>query len=327
MLSAQRLCVYREVVRCGSLAAAARALSFTQSAVSQQIAALEREAGVPLLERSHRGTRPTAAGRVLARHAERIVAQLREAERDLEAAAAGNAGDVRVAAFPTAAAAFFTGTIAELERRAPQIDVTLIEADPEESLSLLRAGEIDLALDFDYDLLPTELGDEFTVSPLLSEELLVALPANDLLARRSRLYLADLRDERWIGGGYGCSDILRAVCARAGFTPTIVFECNDYAIAQGLVASGMGIALVPALVLANLRSDVAARPVVDVRARRRIRALLRANAYRTPAVDSVLALISEHAATDSTADQWLTRIQALSDGDARSGAATLNAVP
>jgi DNA-binding transcriptional LysR family regulator len=147
------------------------------------------------------------------------------------------------------------------KRRAPQIDVTLIEADPEESLSLLRAGEIDLALDFDYDLLPTELGDEFTVSPLLSEELLVALPANDLLARRSRLYLADLRDERWIGGGYGCSDILRAVCARAGFTPTIVFECNDYAIAQGLVASGMGIALVPALVLANLRADVAARPV------------------------------------------------------------------
>jgi DNA-binding transcriptional LysR family regulator len=325
MLSAQRLSLYHEVVRRGSLAAAARALSFTQSAVSQQIAALEREAGVPLLERSHRGTRPTAAGRVLARHADRIVAQLREAERDLEAAAVGNAGDVRVAAFPTAAVALVTGTIAELEKREPRIDVTLTEADPDESRSLLRAGDIDLALDFDYDLLPSELGNEFIVSPLLSEHLLVALPANNPYARRRRLRLADLRDEQWIGGDYGCSDILRAVCAQAGFTPTLVFECNDYAIAQGLIASAVGIALVPELAVANLRSDVVARPLADVRARRRIRALLRADAYRIPAVDCVLALLSEQAANDSFANRWRNRIQALPDRDGTSDAAAVNA--
>jgi DNA-binding transcriptional LysR family regulator len=309
MLSPQRLSFFLEVVRCGSLAGAARALSFTQSAISQQIAALEQELGVPLLERSHRGVRPTSAGRILARHADRIAAQLREAERELAAAANGEAGDVRVAAFPTAAATFVTRAIAEMKRSQPRIHVTLIEADPGESLPLLRSGEIDAAVDFDYDVHPVELGDEFTVSPLLSEALLVALPVDSPLARRRRVRLSDLRDERWIGGGYGCTEILTLVCAEAGFTPTLVFECNDYAVAQGLIASGVGLALVPALVLANLRADVVARPVSDVRVRRRIRLLRRAGADRTPAVERALASLSEFAAKDASADEWQDTIQ------------------
>ncbi len=315
MLSPQRLSLFREVVRCGSLAAAARSLSFTQSAISQQIAALEREAGVPLLERNHRGVRATAAGRILARHADRIVAQLREAERELAAAAVGAAGDVRVAAFPTAAAALVTRAIAEAERRQPQIGVTLIEADPDESLPLLRSGEIDFALDFDYDVRPIELGDDVIVLPLLSEDLLVALPAESPLARRRRLCLSDLRQEGWIGGGYGCTEILQLVCAEAGFTPKLVFECNDYAIAQGLIASGVGIALIPALVLANLRSDVVARPVSDVRVRRRIRVLRRRDAYSLPAADRVLALLSELAQRDASSAAWRNTIH-VQPGDA-----------
>ncbi len=326
MLSAQRLSIYREVVRCGSLAGAARALSFTQSAVSQQIAALEREAGVQLLERSHRGTHPTAAGRVLARHADRIAAQLKEAERDLEAAAAGNAGLVRIAAFPTVAAGLVMGTIAELKKSEPRIEVTFTIADPDECVSLLRAGDVDIALDFDYDLLPSGLGDDLAVRPLISEDLLVALPVTHPLARRPQLNLADLRDEQWIGGDYGCSDILRTVCAEAGFAPTIVHECANYALAQVEIASGVGLGLVPALFVANLRSDVVARPVAGVRAHRRIRAVLRADEYRMPVVDRVLAFLSEFAAEGSFAGESRNRIQALSIGDGSLGAAALSVV-
>jgi DNA-binding transcriptional LysR family regulator len=310
MLSPQRLSLFREVVRCGSLASAARQLAFTQSAVSQQIAALERETGVSLLERSHRGVRPTAAGRALARHADKIVAQLGAAERELEAIAAGEAGDVRLAAFPTAAAAVVTRAIAELERRRPRIEVTLTEADPDESLALLRSGEIDIALDFDWDVIPAEPGSEFTAVPLLSEDLLVALPAAHGLARRRHLRLPDLRDEMWIGGPYGCTEILTIVCGEAGFTPSLVFECNDYGIAQGLIASGIGVALIPAFVLANLRADLVARRVPDVRVRRRTRALLHADAYRMPAVAAVLALLAELAAEAESADEWRKAIHA-----------------
>ena len=326
MLSSQRLSIYHEVVRCGSLAAAARALSFTQSAVSQQIAALEREAGVQLLERSHRGTRPTAAGRVLARHADRIVAQLRAAERDLEAAASGKAGDVRIAAFASAAAAVVTGTIAELKKREPHIAVELNVANPDEGVPLLRAGDVDLALDYDYDLRPTELGDDVAVWPLLLEDLLLALAVTHPLARKTRFNLAELREERWIGGAYGSSDILRIVCAEAGFAPTIVHECAIYPIAQGHIAAGVGIALVPALFVGSLRSDVVVRPVAGVRAHRRIRVVSRADEYRMPAVDRVLAVLLEYVAEGSFAGESRNRIQALSNGDGRLGAAALRAV-
>jgi DNA-binding transcriptional LysR family regulator len=326
VLNAQRLSIYHEVVRRGSLASAARAMSFTQSAVSQQIAALERETAVQLLERSHHGVRPTAAGRVLARHADRIGAQLREAERDLEAAASGKAGDVRIAAFPTAAAAFVTGTIAELEKREPHIDLELTVANPDECVSLLRAGDVDLALDFDYDLLPTELGEDVAVWPVLLEDLLVALAVTHPLAGRTRFNLADLRDERWIGGAYGSSDILRTVCAEAGFAPMIVHECAIYPISQGHIASGVGISLVPALLVESLRSDVVARPVAGVRAHRRIRVVLRADEHTMPAVDRVLAVLSEYVADGSFAGESRNRIQALSNGEGRLGAAALRAV-
>src|SRR3712207_6390266 len=199
MLDVRRLRVLREVATHGSFSAAADALSFTQSAVSQQIAALERECGAKLVERSARGVRLTEAGEVLVRHTEVILARLADAEAELEAISGLRGGRVRLASFPSAGATIAPTAIARFRERHPSVDVSLVLADPPEATEKLRAGEVDVALLIDT---PWESAVDESIERvhLVDDPMYVCLPRAHPMARKARLRLEDLLDEAWLLG-------------------------------------------------------------------------------------------------------------------------------
>src|SRR4051812_17829276 len=197
MLDVRRLRVLREVAARGSFSAAAEALHFTQSAVSQQIAALEREAGMPLVDRNARGVRLTHAGEVLVRHTDVILARLADAEAELEAISGLRGGRIRLASFPTAGATIAPPAIARFRDRHPGVDVSLVMAEPQEGAEKLRAGEVDIALLIET---PWEcsVDDGFDRQVLLDDPMYVCLPRNHPRAAKARLRLEDLADEAWL---------------------------------------------------------------------------------------------------------------------------------
>src|ERR671938_929211 len=196
MLDVRRMRVLREVAQRGSFSAAAEALSFTQSAVSQQIAALEREAGTTLVERSARGVRLTEAGEAVVRHAEAIMARLAEAEAELEAIAGLRGGRLRMAAFESAGATLMPLAIAGFRERHPGVELSMIMAEPEESLPLLKSGELDLILGFDSRV-RAEV-DGIARTHLVSDPMFIVLPADHPFAHKRALRIADLADDAWI---------------------------------------------------------------------------------------------------------------------------------
>src|ERR671928_469825 len=202
MLDVRRMRVLREVAQRGSFSAAAEALSFTQSAVSQQIAALEREAGTVLVERSARGVRLTEAGEAVVRHTDAILARLAEAEAELEAIAGLRGGRLRMAAFESAGATLMPLAIAAFSKRHPAVELSMALLEPEDSLPQLRAGELDLALTFDSH--GGASVDGIALQHLLDDPMYLVVPRDHPLARKRHLRLADLADEAWIGGPAGC---------------------------------------------------------------------------------------------------------------------------
>src|SRR5438477_10209961 len=260
MLNVARLRVLREVAYRGSLSAAADALSYTQSAVSQQIAALEAEAGLPLLERHPRGVSLTAAGQTLVAHAEGILARLDSAEAALSAIAGLRGGRLRMASFPTAGATLMPVAIAEFRGAYPDVELTLAEGEPEEIVPRLRAGELDLALLFEFDG-QTPLAQGVTRVELLEDPMFLALPPSHRLAKKQRLRLADLAGEAWIQTSQAstCARHVVRCCHAAGFEPSVSFESDDYQTVQGLVAAGVGVALIPELALSVVREDIVIR--------------------------------------------------------------------
>src|SRR4051794_7875766 len=195
MLDVRRMRVLREVATQGSFSAAAEALSYTQSAVSQQIAALEREAGTKLVERNARGIRLTDAGEALVRHTEAVLANLAEAEAELEALAGVRGGRVRLASFPSAGSAIVPQAIANFSARHPAVELRMIEAEPDESLPRLRAGELEIALTYNPGQLNTEGMTGFDVEDLLDDPFYVVLPKGHPLAERPKVRLKDLASE------------------------------------------------------------------------------------------------------------------------------------
>jgi DNA-binding transcriptional LysR family regulator len=257
--------VLREVALRGSFSAAADALSYSQPAVSQQIARLESQAGVKLIERQPKGVRLTAAGEVLVRHTERILAQLAEAQAELGEIASSARGRLRIGTFASAAGTIAPRAVSALRRLRPGVHVDLSLMDPPVSIPALRRGEIDIAITeeggFDADPKLDGLG----VERLMDDMLYAALPADHPMATRRAVAIADLQDEDWmlVGCRGTCADtnvVLRA-CRDAGFEPRVAYTSDDYFAIQGLVASGMGVALVPGLALASSRDDVAVRPL------------------------------------------------------------------
>ena len=196
MLNVNRLLILREVVRRGSFSAAAQELSYTQSAVSQQIAALEAETGMTLLVRRPRGVSLTAAGQTLMVHTESVLSDLDAAEAALAAIAGLRGGRLRMASFPTAGATLMPLAIATFSERYPDVELTLAEGEPEQIAPRLRAGELDLALLFEFE--QSSLTDGIARVELLEDPLYLALPREHRLAERKRLRLEDLRAEAWV---------------------------------------------------------------------------------------------------------------------------------
>ena len=291
MLDVRRLRVLREVAKQGSFSAAADTLYLSQSAVSQHVAALEREVGMRLLERGRPGPKLTDAGRSLVTHADAVICRLDEAERDLAAIAGLEGGELRLASFPSASATLVTEAVAAFVERYPKVALTVVEAEPEESLPMLAAGDLDIAIVFDYPDFPADADQaDLDLVPLLTESMYVALPEGHKLSGAESVRIADLADDAWLCGvcPSSCSDVVKSVCRDAGFQPRIAFESDDYNVLQGYVAAGLGVTLLPDLALHALRDGVAVRPVRPQAPQRRVWAAAREAGVRSVAPDAML---------------------------------------
>jgi DNA-binding transcriptional LysR family regulator len=292
MLDVKRMRVLREVAAKGSFSAAAESLSYTQSAISQQIAALEREAGTTLVDRNARGVRLTDAGRALVTHADAILARLADAEAELEAISGLRAGRVRLGSFASAGATLMPKAIAAFREAHPAVEVQLHPAEPDDGLALLRAGEIDISL----TIVTTwddacELREGVELTHILDDPMYVAVPDWHPLARKRNLRLLDLADAHWILGSTGsCPDtsIFLRECERAGFEPNIVFHSDDYFAIQGFVAAGMGVSFIPDLALVALREDITIRSIGARPPARRIMAATLQDSWASPAKSAML---------------------------------------
>ena len=296
MLDPKRLQALQAVATTGSVREAASQLGYSSSAISQQIAALELESDSVLLEPAGRGVRLTPAGELLARHATTIFEQLAQAESELMALKAGQLGTLRLASFASAGAELVPPALAQLHAELPGLDVTLRSENPEEALALLRRGLIDVAVIEAHEEVG---GDGLIYTPLLTDRYRIVLPRGHRLAKRRTVALADAHDETWIrlGNHIGCCRVnTLAAFDRAGFTPTFVIEADEFWPAQGFVAAGMGLALLPSLALGVIRGDVVTRPLRrDAQPSRDVYAVTRPALSATTAVQTVIAALTDAA--------------------------------
>ncbi|RSS83287.1 LysR family transcriptional regulator [Streptomyces sp. WAC06614] len=251
MLDVRRLRLLRELARRGTIAAVAEALSFSPSAVSQQLAALEREAGLPLLERTGRRVRLTPAGQHLVGHAEAVLERLEQADADLAEARQGLAGALRIGAFPTATRAIVPAALVTLARRHPRLEPMVCETDPAAVAHALRAGDLDVALVHEYDFVPEPHEPGLDTEPLYSESMYLASPAGagpDPGPDQGAVLRAH-RDTPWITATPGtlCHAMTVRACQAAGFSPRVRHQVDEFPTVLALVAAGQGVAVVPQL--------------------------------------------------------------------------------
>jgi DNA-binding transcriptional LysR family regulator len=295
MLNLGRLQVLCEVVSRGSFSAAAEALSYTQSAVSQSIARLEAETGTTLVVRDRRGVRATEAGATLVGHAEAIFARVEAAEAGLAAVLGLRAGRLRVASFPSAGATLMPLAVARFRQSHPDVALTLAEGEPEEIAPRLRAGEFDLALLFEFPGVRERPGSGLRSTTLLEDPMHVALPAEHPLASKRALSLADLRHEQWVQTSESspCARHVVRSCLAAGFEPYVAFESDDYETIQGLVAAGVGVALIPRLALTRVQSGIVVRALAPRSPARKVTAATMTAPGVAPAAKAMIAVLKE----------------------------------
>jgi DNA-binding transcriptional LysR family regulator len=299
MLDLRRLRILRELEARGTVHAAARALDYTPSAVSQQLAALEREAGTALLERAGRGVRLTDAGRLLARHARTLLDGVEAAEAELAAGGRGPiAGTVRLAAFQSAALSVAAPAAAAVAARYPAVRIELVEAELQDAVPDLRLGHLDAVVGDEYGGLPRPRHADLRREPLLREELEVVLPEGHPLARRRRVPIAALSDAAWAGAqpGTGHREMHVRTCRRlGGFEPDIRHTSDDFLILLELVRTVGACALLPKLVTARGTPGAVVRPLAEGRVEREV--LLLTRATRPPALQAVADALTEAART------------------------------
>jgi DNA-binding transcriptional LysR family regulator len=307
MLDVRRLRVLRAVVDGGSMAAAAGKLGYTPSAVSQHLAALEREAGVALLERAGRGVRPTAAGTILAEHAAAVLARLAEAEAALADLVAGRIGRLGVTFFPTAGASLVPPAVAAFRRQHPDVELRLQMAEPSDAIPAVTGGRTDIAVVVDLQRGGPSDTSGLTWVHLLDDPYHVVLPRGHKLVERRVLRLVEIAAEPWVQTASApgpCQDVIFGACTRAGFQPRVAVEADDYPTTQGLVAAGVGVALVPGLALGAVHPGVAVRPIGEHRPVRHIHAAVRDAGALHPTVrtflDALLAAARMHGETSTT---------------------------
>ncbi|WP_089154151.1 LysR family transcriptional regulator [Micromonospora sp. NBS 11-29] len=293
MMDVRRLQVLRAVVTSGSVTAAAAHLGYTPSAVSQQVAALEREAGIALLERVGRGVRPTAAGRLLTEHAALISQRLAEAETALADLRAGRTGRLTIRYFASVGPTLLAPALARLRREHSGVSIDAKVTDPDDLLSTVARGDADLAV------VVRRPGDGsrpgLRMVRLLDDVYRAVLPAGHPLAGQQVVNLAELAGEPWVGSEPPgpCLEPIVEACAAAGFSPDIVAEAEDYATAQGFVAAGLGVSLIPELGLGTRHAGVAVRRVRRPEPVRTIYAVVRETRPAQPALGALIdALLS-----------------------------------
>lgn len=247
MLDPHRLQLLRAIAQLGSIAAAAEAAGYSPSAVSQQLATLEREAGLPLLERTARSVRLTEPGRVLAEHAASALAALRDAHAAARAAAGLSGGRLRVGTFPSAGARLVPAALAQLAAEHPGVALELCDLEPEDADAAVLDDRVDVAITHEHELLPVPPAAGVRRHEIEREPLVIAVAAGHPLAPRKRADLETFAAERWIADpdASGRHAITEAACAAAGFAPHVAFRTADTLVAAGLVRAGLGVALLP----------------------------------------------------------------------------------
>jgi DNA-binding transcriptional LysR family regulator len=300
MLDLKRLRLLRELNARGTIGAVALALDYSPSAVSQQLALLEREAGVPLLERVGRNVRLTAAAQTLVTHTDALLARMEEAESDLEATAEQITGTVRVAAIQSAVLYLLAPALRRLRREHPALRVEVTDAEPETSLPSLALGTLDMVLADQYPFLPRPPDERLDLEPLLEEQFHVVLPADHALAAiEGPVALAALRDEPWAIGKDDSAYaelMIRACRALGGFEPDVRHHSNDLLMLLALVANGQAVTLLPDLVGADREPSVVVREVAEARLTRTVFGAIRHGSARRPALNALRAALRDTAA-------------------------------
>ncbi|MGH3279179.1 MAG: LysR family transcriptional regulator [Trebonia sp.] len=293
MFDLRRLRIFAAVVDGGSFTAAASALFLSQPAVSQQMAILEREAGVPLLERLPRGIRLTAAGELLAERTSRLLAEMEAIEEELRRLGDG-IQEVHLGAFPTAGADLVPLTISAYRERHPDVRVVLTPAHANDVIAQMHSSHISVGLVWDYDFAPHVLTPSgFDRVELLADPMRVIVPTGHEAALEREIALRDLAEEPWIVRAHRppYAQVFEQMCRIAGFDPQIAFRTDDYQAIQGLVAARVGIGVAPRLSLAPLRQDVVAVPMAPPTFSRRIAALAVPAENRPSTVDDLLDVL------------------------------------
>ncbi|HEY2044014.1 MAG TPA: LysR substrate-binding domain-containing protein [Jatrophihabitans sp.] len=276
MLNPAQLMTLRSVLASGSFAATAIELSYTPSAVSQQISALERATGLVLFERDSHSVRPTEHARQLAERAAGLLDVIDSLDRDVAALARGEAGRLRIGSFPTASARLLPPALAALTKAHPGIEIEVDEGELDTVLPRLRAGELDVAIAYRYDTVAPSWPATLIATPLLTERLWLLVPEDHPRAGDAAIRLGSLERQRWVAplaGSPGAINLDRLTAA-AGFAPRVSFRSNDYGVVRGLVAAGLGVAVVPGLALSPT-PGVVAIAISGRTARRRVLALHR----------------------------------------------------
>src|SRR5918998_5388539 len=294
MLDLRRLRLLSELARRGTIAEVARVVGYTPSAISQSLLQLEREAGVPLLDRDRRRVRLTPAARGLVARTDRVLAELDAAEAELAADHGTVGGTVAIGAFPSAAAGLVAPAVADLSEQHPELSCPVVEHEPEDGIPVLRSGELDVLVSESYEGVTAVPTGGLEAHELLTEPLLLVLPRGAGAA--APVALESLADAPWIAGlaGTQFAAALDGACRQAGFTPRIVHRADDARLMETLVESGLGIGLLPAL--ARTGSDaVRFASATPAPPRRHVRALVRSGAARRPSLAAVLEALMRQA--------------------------------
>jgi len=293
MLDVRRVRVLREVIAQGSFSAAADSLHLSQSAVSQQIAVLEREVGIPLLERTSTGPKLTSAGEALMEHGDAVICRLEEAERELAQIAGLEAGKLRLSSFVTASATLMTRALSIFRQRFPNVELEFTEGDPEDTFPALKRGDSDLAVLFDYPAFPLDFSRDVDAELIYEEPMRLALPPGHPLAAAKSVRIEDLADEDWLCGAMPCSCRFQVInlCRDAGFEPRITFQSEDYEVIKRFVAGGLGVSILPEL--AGGHPGIELRTVRGQKPVRRVWAVTRESEARPPAAEQMLGIVRE----------------------------------
>lgn len=295
----QRLRAFSLVLDLGSISAAAEVLGYTQSAVSQQLAALEREAGTPLVDRSQRPLRATRAGALLQPHVGRVLAALAGAEAAVEEAV-GTTARLRLAAFPSSLSSFVPAAVRDLRRSNPELTVRVLQLETAEAIEQLRNAEADIAVVHHIPGIAVPETAGLNRRRLLVDDLHLVMPDGHRLSRRDQVEIAELEGEPLVlprrdtpAGRF--RSLIERLCAEAGFAPSVAYELDDLAAAQAFVA--VGIALVPmhGLTLTTVPLGATTRPLAGRPAGSRTIEALTPAATRTPLVDALLERLVESA--------------------------------